>query len=739
MDAEKLIRLMEEQLNVLHRINERQAAADVSTQPILQVPATSSSTWGALLRSRIAETIQPKVDQWCSGLDALLVFLGLFSAFLVESLTGLQQDEAARTNELLANLTEIIIQLSAGANVSALKVVSPAPFQPDAVDVRLNSYWSISLILSLSIAALAVACRGFLNMVTVSSYEKAVDRLIDINTRWKAVDKILRPAIEITRQLLVVPVILFVVGLLDSILSSILGLEVIPPPIVAAAGLSLFFIAGVVVFLSFTLLDATVRPENSPFPSTFARVIRKTFQIVTGSSKCTTSPIRMMAFTYHEVVQATHDDETLDKAAAALLGMLDSVRPTKYRSSLEHEARNTLDHLLSPEASIRCNVTASQIIVHLEHIFRPSGEPSSSPLDRLLDPLARAARRSVHYRPMATLWTHRYIKALAVIVGAFRHDHPPVVCILGSSYMSHRYVPTPVVDLLFDVFFDYFHSVSPDGSLPPDMVQLFEPDFIGTEDVLGLLPRLLPRLRLRDNDDDKLILISLLMAAKTPAAVISAAHKRIVNTDFLHPNFVVAWATGGLVVEEFLRRPEGEGDDDHLLADLCSACIFAVQETMERRRKEMFKRGYIAMLCLDTLQTMETAFARLPSSPASAALVDLMADLTRSPAPLILAATPDTVRPGAGLSGGQDGGAVPGGNAVPAVCATLGGGGGGEGRLSRAVPARARGAGAVPQRERERGVGEATTPNSSGSVNGDVKAIDPHLGGGKDDEPKSEA
>ncbi|KAJ7119422.1 hypothetical protein C8R44DRAFT_175031 [Mycena epipterygia] len=283
MDAEKLIRLMEEQLNVLHRIDERQAAADVSTQPISQVPATSSSTWGALLRSRIAETIQPKVDQWCSGLDALLVFLGLFSAivtaFLVDSLTGLQQDEAARTNELLANLTEIIIQLSTGANVSALKVVSPAPFQPDAVDVRLNSYWSISLILSLSIAALAVACRGFLNMVTVSSYEKAVDRLVDINTRWKAADKILRPAIEITRQLLVVPVILFVVGLLDSILSSILGLEVIPPPIVAAAGLSLFFITGVVVFLSFTLLDATVRPEISPFPSTFARVIRKAYQI----------------------------------------------------------------------------------------------------------------------------------------------------------------------------------------------------------------------------------------------------------------------------------------------------------------------------------------------------------------------------------------------------------------------------------------------------------------------------
>ena len=78
--------------------------------------------------------------------------LGLFSAivtaFLVASLPKLQQDEAARTNELLANLTEILIQLSAGANGASLKVAGPVPFVPDPVDVRLNSYWSISLFFS---------------------------------------------------------------------------------------------------------------------------------------------------------------------------------------------------------------------------------------------------------------------------------------------------------------------------------------------------------------------------------------------------------------------------------------------------------------------------------------------------------------------------------------------------------------------------------------------------------------
>ncbi|KAJ7743952.1 hypothetical protein DFH07DRAFT_749727 [Mycena maculata] len=139
------------------QIDQRQAAAgiyafeycidewfqDLSKQPMPQIPATSSSTWGVLLRSAVAETIQPNVDRWRSGLDALLVFcelLRLFSdivtAFLVDLLPGLQQDEVARTNELLANLTEVVIQLSG----AAIDITPPATFEPAAVDVRINSY-----------------------------------------------------------------------------------------------------------------------------------------------------------------------------------------------------------------------------------------------------------------------------------------------------------------------------------------------------------------------------------------------------------------------------------------------------------------------------------------------------------------------------------------------------------------------------------------------------------------------
>ncbi|KAJ7119421.1 hypothetical protein C8R44DRAFT_737237 [Mycena epipterygia] len=80
---------------------------------------------------------------------------------------------------------------------------------------------------------------------------------------------------------------------------------------------------------------------------------------------------------------------------------------------------------------------------------------------------------------------------------------------------------------------------------------------------------------------------------------------------------------------------------------------------------------------------------------------------------------------------------VPGGTPYPPYAPPPGAGAGDDfrGRFQRVL--------AVPAQFRTgvngNGEGGATTPSSSGSVNGGVEAIDPHLGGGKDGEPKSEA
>ncbi|KAJ7727763.1 hypothetical protein B0H16DRAFT_1231849, partial [Mycena metata] len=196
---------------------------DLSQQPIPEVPATSSSAWNALLQSTMTETVDPRVERWRGGLDALLVFLALFSAivatFLVNSLAGLTEDNTSRTNKLLANLTEIVISLS-GTPASKLNISYPVPFNPDSSDIRINAYWSLSLTFSLAIAALALGCRGFLNMVTWSRHKKTSDRLADIWTRWTGMNRLLRPVIEALGPLLIFPVFLFVLGVLDMLIST---------------------------------------------------------------------------------------------------------------------------------------------------------------------------------------------------------------------------------------------------------------------------------------------------------------------------------------------------------------------------------------------------------------------------------------------------------------------------------------------------------------------------------------
>ncbi|KAJ7027982.1 hypothetical protein C8F04DRAFT_964583, partial [Mycena alexandri] len=218
---------------------------DLSQQPIPEVPATSSSAWNALLQSTMKETVDPRVERWRGGLDALLVFLGLFSAivttFLVNSLAGLTEDKTSRTNELLVNLTEIIISLS-GTPASELNISYPVPFIPDSSDIRINAYWSLSLTFSLTIAALALGCRGFLNMVTWSRHTRASDRLADIWTRWTGMNRVFRPVIEALGQLLIFPVFLFVLGILDMLISAVNGLLHPPGFMIFAFSLSVICI-----------------------------------------------------------------------------------------------------------------------------------------------------------------------------------------------------------------------------------------------------------------------------------------------------------------------------------------------------------------------------------------------------------------------------------------------------------------------------------------------------------------
>jgi hypothetical protein len=81
------------------------------------------------------------------------LFSAIVTAFFVDSLSKLQPDEAARTNDLLVNLTEIVL-IASGIQFNTTNLPLASSFVPDPADVRKNVYWSISLSLSVSMPLL---------------------------------------------------------------------------------------------------------------------------------------------------------------------------------------------------------------------------------------------------------------------------------------------------------------------------------------------------------------------------------------------------------------------------------------------------------------------------------------------------------------------------------------------------------------------------------------------------------
>ncbi|EIM91024.1 uncharacterized protein STEHIDRAFT_152705 [Stereum hirsutum FP-91666 SS1] len=227
-------------LDILRKIYEKQvsvaSSSDMTKQAIPAVPAT---------------------NRWRGTLDTTLVFIALFSAIIinlfVQSLPELSQNPVDRTNELLQNLTNIVVATS-DVN-SDLNISPPVPFKPDATAVRLNFYWSISSILS------------------------AHKKLGDLHRRWLEANRLLAPTVEFLPQLLVLPVVLFVVGLLDNVISSAVPLSSPFIQVLVAGILSSVFDTAVAMYTVWTVLHGWLYPDRSPFQSSLMH-----FWIIYGPS-----------------------------------------------------------------------------------------------------------------------------------------------------------------------------------------------------------------------------------------------------------------------------------------------------------------------------------------------------------------------------------------------------------------------------------------------------------------------
>ncbi|KAJ7280028.1 hypothetical protein C8J57DRAFT_1220556 [Mycena rebaudengoi] len=347
-------------------------------------------------------------------------------------------------------------------------------------------------------------------------------------------------------QLLVIPVLLFVVGLLDNILSDVLQLAERPTPVMATTSLSFFFIASVIAFLAYSLFDGSIRPHSSPFQSTLASIISrriipmllswiswlraqiKGLCLPLHTSDPSLSSPRVLPLPhhalvvkrYHGTVQAIHDDDALDKASAALSSVLGPQR--HILNPLDEEQIAILVHLLSPEASIRANRTAAAAIAGWQ---APHHDPRNYYTNyiphKVLIALAHAAQRSVGT-----------MAKFVVRPSDPGPEHSLPIQILGSKYVSLEHES------------DSKYELSVLQALCGLSVDAFVTRWIITE---------------------------ILMEAKTAQAVIRDAFEVL---DILCNNSVQ-----GLVMVSAIAGAARDGLSDHeLLRDLCATCILNIMQ-----------------------------------------------------------------------------------------------------------------------------------------------------------------
>ncbi|PFH48305.1 hypothetical protein AMATHDRAFT_65791 [Amanita thiersii Skay4041] len=102
-------------------------------------------------------------DAWKDEIEKLLIFAGLFSAtvtaFTIESYQWLQEDYTQTSAQLLV---QISAQLStSGTNTPTTGI---QPFTPTARSVRINAFWFLSLVLSLSTVVIGILCNQWLKV-----------------------------------------------------------------------------------------------------------------------------------------------------------------------------------------------------------------------------------------------------------------------------------------------------------------------------------------------------------------------------------------------------------------------------------------------------------------------------------------------------------------------------------------------------------------------------------------------
>ncbi|ESK87680.1 hypothetical protein Moror_1884 [Moniliophthora roreri MCA 2997] len=146
-------------------VNESPFSRRTTSQPVDAVGKaeekkgpTLEKSWEKLM-AEVVKYDDEMARNWKEDIDTLLVFAGLFSAvitaFAIESYQWLSEDPADTTVMLLA-------QISMQLNASLIALPERPQFEPDASSIRINCFWFLSLIFSLTSALFGLLCKQWL-------------------------------------------------------------------------------------------------------------------------------------------------------------------------------------------------------------------------------------------------------------------------------------------------------------------------------------------------------------------------------------------------------------------------------------------------------------------------------------------------------------------------------------------------------------------------------------------------
>ncbi|PPQ97606.1 hypothetical protein CVT26_002405 [Gymnopilus dilepis] len=208
-----------------------------------QYPVTGTGDpWEKLLAPRL-EKDNAQCDAWRDEVQNLLIFAGLFSgvltAFVILSYQGLQPDPNQTVVNLLGRITN---QLEKASNSSSPLIdIASSGGSPAASAIRINIFWFISLVLSLTTALISIISLQWLREhqrypSVVSSKEK----FAILNMRTDGLEAWYVPEIFSALPLLLqIALALFFVGLADFLLATS---TIVAIPVIIFIGIPLAFI-----------------------------------------------------------------------------------------------------------------------------------------------------------------------------------------------------------------------------------------------------------------------------------------------------------------------------------------------------------------------------------------------------------------------------------------------------------------------------------------------------------------